>query len=143
MWAQGLRLWCRSRGADPAYLAVTDADGGRQPGAAGHPLGGQVARMDMGYDGPSGLVQQGHEAARGFGCIAAALRGPDHHLSDLGRTGGETARGSVACTVPAAAPVARTRTTQFPHSDHLRVSGGPPGARSGQPGPPRTTAPRR
>ena len=70
------------RPGDPAYLAVTDVGGGREPGAAGYPLGGQVAWMDMGYDGPSSLLQQGHEAARGFRRVAAALRGPDHHPGD-------------------------------------------------------------
>ena len=41
--------------------------------------------MEMGYDGPSSLVQQGHEAAGGFGCIVAALPSPDHHPGDFGR----------------------------------------------------------
>ena len=60
--------------------------------------------MDMGYDGPSSLVQQGHEAARGFGCIAAALRGPDHYPGDLGRAGGGTARGQCRLHCPGHRP---------------------------------------
>ncbi len=56
--------------------------------------------MDMGYDGPSSRLQHGHEAARGFLCIAAALRGPDHHPGDLGRTGGGTARGQCRLYCP-------------------------------------------
>jgi hypothetical protein len=52
-----------------------------------------MAGMDMSDHGPFRLMQQGHEAARGFGCIAAALRRPDHHPGNLGRTGGGTARG--------------------------------------------------
>jgi len=38
------------------------------------------------------ILQQGHEAARGFFAVTAALRGPDHHPGDLGRTGDGTAR---------------------------------------------------
>jgi hypothetical protein len=42
----------RSRRPDPAQLAITDAGGTGQPGGPGDPLGGQVARVDIGDDSP-------------------------------------------------------------------------------------------
>ena len=60
--------------------------------------------------------QQGHQAARRFLGVAAALRLPGDHPGHFGK--GEAAgpsAGSVACTVPTARPVARTRITQLPH----------------------------
>jgi len=96
--------------------------------------------MDMSYDGPSSLVQQGRQAARGFGSIAAART--TTQATSAGRAAGPPA-GSVACTVPATVPAARTRTTQLPHIWSPAGERRAPGAHSGRPGPPRATALRR
>jgi hypothetical protein len=74
-----------------------------------------MARMDMSYDGPSSLVQHGHEAARGLlGEPRPCAIRTTTQATSAGPVVGPPA-GSVACTVPAAVPAARARITQLPH----------------------------
>src|SRR5215475_1681144 len=83
----------RGRWADPADLAVVDLRGGHQPGGAGDLLGRQVARMDVGHDGPPGVVQPAYQAARRFLGVTAPLRGMRYYPGHLGRPGGGTTGG--------------------------------------------------
>ena len=93
-----------------------DGGGGHELGRTGDPLGGTVAGVDMSNDRPSVSPQHGDEAAGGFAGIAPALRGPGSTQATSAGPAAGPGTGSVACTVPAAAPVARTRITQLPHS---------------------------
>ena len=76
--------------------------------------------MDMSDDGPSSLLQESHETTRGFLSIAAALRGPDDHPGDLGRTGGGTASGQ--CRLHCPCHHAGSTHAHHPVAPHLVTS---------------------